>query len=72
MTRLLRVSRHVHDEAEEVLCKEFMFPFNLSRADKEADTTVLSLCPWLQELCPTSAHIYTNHPGYWRQYFETR
>ena len=47
MARLLRVSRHVHDEAEEVLYKEF----NLG----QADTTSPFIVSWLQELCPTSA-----------------
>ena len=59
MTRLLRVSRHVHDDAEEVLYKEFMFPFDLSRADKEADTTspfIVSLAP---RAVPYIRHIYT-------------
>lgn len=59
MTRLLCVSRHVHGEAGEVLYKEFMFPFNLFRADKEADTTspfIVSLAP---RVVPYIRHIYT-------------
>jgi len=58
MTRLLRVSWHVYDEAEEVLYK-FYVSFRPTPADKEADTTgpfIVSLAPGL---VPYIRHIYT-------------
>lgn len=70
MTRLLRVSRHVHDEAEEALYKEFMFPFDLSRAGRHHQS--FHCVPGSKSCALHPPHIYTNHPGHWRQYFEIR
>ena len=60
-----------------MLYKEFMFPFDLSRADKEADTTspfIVSLAP---RIVPYIRYIYTriildigNNRDEWQKGFE--